>query len=69
VLDCLNGYLTLFDALLAGSGLGAARLGWPNRLSFRDALAWTIDWGRRVHARVEALTVTGEQITTLESLE
>jgi CDP-glucose 4,6-dehydratase len=120
VLDCLNGYLTLADALLAGSGLGQwnfgpgrdsfvevgqvatlaaelwgggahweldraehaheanllaldaskaqRELGWRNRLSFRDALAWTIDWERRVHAGADALTVTQEQIARFDRL-
>lgn len=120
VLDCLNGYLTLADALLAGSGLGewnfgpsrdsfvevgqvatlAAELwgggvhwklddadhpheanllaldtakaqrdlGWRNRFGFRDAVAWTIDWERRVHAGADPLTVTRQQIAAFESL-
>ena len=121
VLDCLNGYLTLVDALLDGSGRGqwnfgpgrdsfvevgqvatlaaelwggGARwdiddrdhpheanllaldsskaqreLGWHNRLGFRDALEWTIDWEQRVHAGGDPLTVTREQIAAFESLE
>lgn len=120
VLDCLNGYLALVDALLAGSGLGqwnfgpgrdsfvevgqvatlAAKLwgggahwevddgnhpheanllaldaskaqrelGWRNRLGFRDAVAWTIDWERRVFAGDDPLSVTREQINAFESL-
>jgi len=120
VLDCLNGYLTLADALLAGSGAGQwnfgpgrdsfvevgqvatlaaelwgggaqwdlddgnqpheanllaldsskaqRELGWRNRLGFRDALAWTIDWERHVHAGDDPLTVTREQIASFESL-
>ena len=121
VLDCLNGYLTLVDALLDGSGLGRwnfgpgrdsfvevgqvatlaaelwgggahwelddekhpheanllaldaskaqRELGWRNRLGFRDALAWTIDWERRVQAGGDPLTVTQEQIGAFESLK
>ncbi|OSC39389.1 CDP-glucose 4,6-dehydratase [Mycobacterium decipiens] len=121
VLDCLNGYLTLIDALLAGFGLGqwnfgpghdsfvdvgqvamlAAELwggganwdldegnnpheasllaldstkaqyelGWRNRLNFRDALAWTIDWERRVRAGTDALTMTRQQIAAFERLQ
>lgn len=121
VLDCLNGYLTLTDALLAGFGLGPwnfgpgrdsfvevgqvatlaaelwgcgahwdlddgnhpheanllaldsskaqRELGWRNRLSFRDAVVWTVDWERRVHAGADALTVTQEQIAAFESLQ
>jgi CDP-glucose 4,6-dehydratase len=120
VLDCLNGYLALVEALLAGSGLGqwnfgpgrdsfievgqvatlAAELwgggahwdlqpgehpheanmlaldaskahhelGWRNRLGFRDALASTIDWERRVHAGTDPLAVTREQIAAFEEL-
>ncbi|GJN99499.1 CDP-glucose 4,6-dehydratase [Mycobacterium marinum] len=121
VLDCLNGYLTLADALLAGSGLGQwnfgpgrdsfvevgqvaslaaelwgggahwdlddgdhpheanllaldaakaqAELGWRNRLGFRDAVAWTIDWERQVHGGADPLAVTRDQIAAFESLE
>ncbi|MGO9100180.1 MAG: CDP-glucose 4,6-dehydratase [Mycobacterium sp.] len=121
VLDCLNGYLTLADALLAGSGLGQwnfgpgrdsvvevgqvatlaaelwgggahweldgghhpheanllaldtskaqRELGWCNRLGFRDALAWTIDWERRVHAGGDPLMVSREQIAAFESVQ
>jgi len=121
VLDCLNGYLTLADALLAGSGVGqwnfgpgrdgfievgqvatlaaelwgdGARweldgqnhpheanllaldtsktqrgLGWKSRLGFRDAVAWTVDWERRVHEGADALTVTQDQIAEFESLQ
>ena len=121
VLDCLNGYLALVDALLTGRGLGqwnfgpgrdsfvevgqvatlAAQLwgggahwkvdggdhpheanllaldtakaqrelGWRNRLDFRDAVAWTIDWEQRVHAGADPLAVTREQIAAFESLE
>ncbi|UXA04244.1 CDP-glucose 4,6-dehydratase [Mycobacterium sp. SMC-2] len=120
VLDCLNGYLTLVDALLAGGGLGQwnfgpgrdsfvevgqvatlaaelwgggahweleggnhlheanllaldtskaqRELGWRNRLGFRDAVAWTIDWERRVHAGADPHTVSREQIAVFEGL-
>ena len=40
-----------------------------NRLGFRDAVAWTIDWERRMHADADALTVTREQIAAFEGLE
>jgi CDP-glucose 4,6-dehydratase len=121
VLDCLNGYLTLVDALLAGAGLGQWNFGpgrdsfvevgqvatlaaelwgggahweldcrehpqeanllaldaskaqreldWCNRLGFRDALAWTIDWERRVHAGADSLMVTQEQVAAFERLK
>lgn len=120
VLDCLNGYLMLVDALLAGSGVGQwnfgpgrdsfvevsqvatlaaelwgggahwehddgdhpheanllaldaskaeRELGWRNRLGFRDAVAWTIDWERRVRDGADALSATCQQITAFESL-
>ena len=118
VLDCLNGYLTLADALLAGSGLGewnfgpgrdsfvevgdvaslsaqlwghgaqwqpqpgehpheagllaldagkAQRdLGWRDRLPFWDAVAWTVDWYRRIENGADPLAVTTEQIAMFE---
>ncbi|MHA7653221.1 CDP-glucose 4,6-dehydratase [Mycobacterium sp. ML4] len=121
VLDCLNGYLTIADALLDGSGLGQwnigpgrdsfvevgqvatlaadlwgggahwdrqpgdhpheanllaldagkaqRELGWRNRLGFRDAVTWTIDWERRVHDGADPLTVTRQQIAAFESLD
>lgn len=120
VLDCLNGYLTLVDALLSGSGLGQWNFGpgrdsfvevgqvatlaaelwgdgahwdvetadqpheanllaldaskaqhelsWRNKVGFRDALAWTIDWERRVRAGANPLTLTREQIATFEGI-
>ncbi|CAM3035951.1 CDP-glucose 4,6-dehydratase [Mycobacterium intermedium] len=121
VLDCLNGYLTIADALLAGSGVGQwnigpgrdsfvevgkvatlaadlwgggaqwdnqpgdhpheahllaldatkaqTELGWRNRLGFRDAVTWTIDWERRVHDGADPLIVTREQIAAFETLD
>jgi CDP-glucose 4,6-dehydratase len=52
VLDCLNGYLTLVDALLAGSGLGQWNFG-PGLDSFVEfgqvaTLAGEL-WGGGVH--------------------
>ncbi|MCV7347656.1 CDP-glucose 4,6-dehydratase [Mycolicibacterium rhodesiae] len=119
-LDCVNGYLMLADALLAGKGLGEwnfgpgresfvevgevatlaaemwgggahwddqpgehpheasllaldagkarRELGWHDRLQFRDALAWTVDWYRRVHDGADPLELTREQIAAFESL-
>lgn len=121
VLDCLNGYLTIADALLDDSGLGQwnigpgrdsfvevgqvaalaaelwgggahwerqpgehpheanllaldatraqTELGWRNRLGFRDAVAWTIDWERRVHGGADPFAVTTEQIAAFDSLD
>ena len=43
-------------------------LGWRNRLGFRDAVAWTIDWERRVQAGADPLTVTRQQIDAFETL-
>ncbi len=121
VLDCLNGYLALVDALLAGAGLGQWNFGpgqdsfievgqvatlaaelwgggadwkvdagnhpheanllaldtskaqceldWRNRLGFRDAVEWTVDWEQRVRAGADPLAVTREQIAVFESLK
>ncbi|MFV8315935.1 CDP-glucose 4,6-dehydratase [Mycobacterium sp. 23] len=121
VLDCLNGYLTITDALLTGSGLGQwnigpgrdsfvevgevatlaaelwgggsrwgrqlgdhpheanllaldagkaqRELGWRNRLGFRAAVAWTIDWERRVHGGADPLKISQEQIAAFQTLE
>ncbi|QLL09609.1 CDP-glucose 4,6-dehydratase [Mycobacterium vicinigordonae] len=121
VLDCLSGYLSIADALLAGSGAGqwnigpgrdsfvevgqvatlaaelwggGARwenqpgdhpheanllaldatkaqkeLGWRNRLGFREAITWTIDWERRVHDGADPLVVTQEQIAAFGNLD
>lgn len=118
VLDCLNGYLTLVEALLAGAGKGQWNFGpgqdsfvevgqvatltaelwgdgaqwdldggnhppeanllaldatraqrelsWRNRLGFRDAVAWTVEWAQRVHAGADPLTITRQQIATFE---
>jgi len=116
VLDCLNGYLELADALLAGRVAGEAfnfgpgtdafvpvgkvagevaalwgadarveldegpkvheaellaldsrkaelLLGWQDRISFHDALAWTVDWEKKVRAGADARAVTTAQIT------
>jgi CDP-glucose 4,6-dehydratase len=120
VLDCLNGYLTLAEALVAGSGQGQwnfgpgrdgfvevgqvatlaaelwgggahwdldgdhhpheanllaldttktqRELGWRSRLGFRDAVAWTMDWERRMQAGADPLTVIREQIAAFEEL-
>jgi len=57
------------DLLALDTCKAQRELGWRNRLGFRDALAWTIDWERRVHAGADALTVTREQIAAFESLE
>ena len=115
VLDCLNGYLELTEALLRGEGSGEAfnfgpgtdsfvavgamatavaslwgldcvvelaegthvheaellaldsrkaelRLGWRDRIGFQDALAWTVDWEKRVRAGEDARAVTVAQI-------
>lgn len=121
VLDCLNGYLMIADALLAGTGMGEwnigpgrdsfvevgevatlaaelwgggahwgrqpgdhpheanllalnaskaeRELGWRNRLGFRDAVTWTIDWERRVCEGADPLAVTREQLAAFEALE
>lgn len=120
VLDCVNGYISITDALLAGSGLGQwnigpgrdsfvevgevatlaadmwgggshwdkqpgdhpheanllaldatkahTQLGWRNRLDFRDAVKWTIDWERNVHDGADPRTLTQDQVAAFESL-
>lgn len=42
------------------------QLGWHNRLGFHDAVAWTIDWERRVHDGADPLAVTRDQIAAFE---
>jgi len=44
-------------------------LGWRNRLGFREALSWTIDWARRVDGDADPLTVTNEQIASFDNLK
>lgn len=120
VLDCLNGYLALTDALLAGHGTGEwnfgpgrdsfvrvadvadlvaslfdgattwemdggdhpheagllalnatkaeTRLGWHNRLSFTESIAWTVDWEKRTRDGEEPLAVTMAQIKAFGAL-
>lgn len=119
VLDCLDGYLVLADALLAGKGLGAWNFGpgrdsfvevgdvatlaadlwgggshwehddgehpheagllaldatkalteldWRNRLAFRDAVAWTVEWEKAVLCGASPAEVLREQIAAYES--
>lgn len=115
VLDCLNGYLMIVSALLAGTARGEAfnigpgtdsfvsvsevtdrvarlwgagaswiadggghaheagllaldarkaevQLGWCNRLSFDETMAWTVDWARRTADGEDPRHVTLEQI-------
>ena len=122
VLDCLNGYLLLMDAALAGSvsrgewnfgpgvesfrtvaevadtavgcwGAGAlwvdtsdgehpheaellaldaaaARqlLGWDDRLSFTEAVRWTVDWHKGVMSGLDAMQVCTEQLAQFENM-
>jgi CDP-glucose 4,6-dehydratase len=116
VLDCLNGYLYLTDALLRGESSGEAfnfgpdadsfvpvgavaasvaslwgtdslvevdegphvheatllaldsskaelKLGWRSRLTFHDALAWTVAWEKQVRAGGDARAESVAQIT------
>lgn len=118
VLDCLNGYLALADALLAGKATGAwnfgpgresfvdvgtvadlvgelwgstvrwrrdegkhpheagllsldaakaeSLLGWSNRLGFREAVTWTVEWARATHSGQDPRKVTIHQIAEFE---
>ena len=54
VLDCLNGYLMLIDAMLAGAGVGAWNIG-PDPAGFRTvrevAERAAADWGDGAHLR------------------
>jgi len=120
VLDCLNGYLTLADALLTGEGDGVwnfgpgrgsfvdvgtvadlvselfeskvrwrpddgdhpheagllsldaskaeSLLGWSNRLGFKEAVAWTVEWARATHNGEDPREVTLRQIVEFEQL-
>jgi CDP-glucose 4,6-dehydratase len=52
---------------LLGASKAQRELGWRNRLGFRDAPAWTIDWERRVHAGADTLTATREQVAGFEN--
>jgi CDP-glucose 4,6-dehydratase len=38
------------------------RLGWATRLRLEDALAWTVEWHRRLVAGEPALVLTDQQI-------
>jgi CDP-glucose 4,6-dehydratase len=115
VLDCLAGYLTLAETLVAGAQAGAAfnfgpgrdsfvevgevarqvaelwgagagaildaapelheagilsldatkahrELGWHNRLSFTEAVSWTVEWSKRTLSGEEPRRVCAEQI-------
>lgn len=118
VLDCLNGYLTLADALLAGGGRGEwnfgpsrqsfvdvahladlvaefwgdgagwttdvgdhpheatllaldaskaeRELGWHNRLSVRDSVAWTVSWEKDIRMGKDPRDITLAQIVAFE---
>jgi CDP-glucose 4,6-dehydratase len=120
VLDCLNGYLALTDALLDGGGVGLwnfgpgpesfvevgqvanmvekllktnvrwrqdtgvhpheagllalnaakaeSELNWSNRLTFEDAVAWTVGWDVSTSSGEEPSAVTLRQIAEFERL-
>lgn len=120
VLDCLNGYLVIVNALLAGGGTGTwnigpgresfvevgavadlaaglwgegaawavdggehpheadllaldaakaeSELGWRNRLSFRDSVAWTVAWEQAIRAGEDAAVVTAAQLDAFDTL-
>jgi CDP-glucose 4,6-dehydratase len=44
------------------------RLGWATRLRLEDALAWTVEWHRRLVAGEPALTLTDQQIARYSEL-
>jgi CDP-glucose 4,6-dehydratase len=121
VLDCLNGYLKLAEALLSGESSGEAfnfgpdtrsfvsvgdvatavaalwgtdsvveidegthvheakllsldsrkaelEFGWRNRLQFRDALAWTVAWEKKVRAGEDPRAMSVAQIREFTGL-
>lgn len=120
VLDCLDGYLVLAEALLAGGGTGEWNFGpgrdsfvevgdvatlaaelwgggaaweldggahpheagllaldatkalteldWRNRLGFRDAVAWTVEWEQAVRDGTEPADAVRGQISAYERL-
>ncbi|CAM4077483.1 CDP-glucose 4,6-dehydratase [Mycobacterium basiliense] len=55
--------------LALDAGKAEAELGWRNRLGFRDAVAWTIGWERRVYDGADPLAITRDQIAAFEGLE
>lgn len=122
VLDCLQGYLDLTDALLEGRQTGGSwnfgpgpdsfrtvaevadlaaslwesgaqwqdssgdhpheaellaldatkarsELGWDDRLTYQDAVRWTVAWHRDVHAGRDARSVTEEQLAEYRLLD
>ena len=122
VLDCLQGYLDLMDALLEGRQTGGAwnfgpgsdsfrtvaevadlaaslwesgshwqdsdgdhpheaellaldatkartELGWDDRLTYQDAVRWTVAWHRDVHSGRDARSVTEDQLAEYRLLD
>ena len=45
------------------------RLGWAPRLRLDEALAWTVEWHRRLAAGEAALALTSQQIARYGELE
>ncbi|MBU4186802.1 MAG: CDP-glucose 4,6-dehydratase [Propionicimonas sp.] len=43
-------------------------LGWQDRLTFTDAMAWTVDWSKRVAAGEDPRAVCAEQVASFESI-
>ena len=120
VLDCVNGYVVLAEALIAGDGRGEwnfgpgresfvdvgsiatlvaelwgsnqswttdtgdhpheanllaldatkaeSQLAWHNRLSFRESVAWTVDWARAAANGADPRQTTIDQIAEFERL-
>ena len=50
------------------SSKARARLGWNRRLRLEDALDWTAEWYRAVHAGADAEAATLAQIERYEAL-
>ena len=43
-------------------------LGWGDRLDYQEAVAWTVEWEKRVHSGEKAQDVSLEQIAQFEAL-
>ena len=56
-------------SLKVDASLARMRLGWAPRLRLDEALAWTVEWHRRLAAGEAALALTAQQIARYSELE
>jgi CDP-glucose 4,6-dehydratase len=56
------------ELLALDSAKAERELGWRNRLPFRDAIAWTLDWYRLVDEGLSARSACEDQIVRYEGL-